>query len=427
MAQVNELHMLALRCCRTQKSNELHMCSSVGCCNEEKQVSEDAAVRVPCHIVREILKDGCCPLHLRTHLVRLLADPLGAGQSGKEATGFFDGLDGGSVAAITAFLPLADLLAVRTASSDLLNHAMRRPLEERQFDMIPLPSLPAPEETPAADRTTPPGPEPSFAIHWAVKSPAVCVHDRIRVRLWLQRLAALTTGCADEAIFESRVRSFVDTSMRLRMEVEVAAAKHGMEEEVRAAKYNMLQCVQAISEEVDRRVRDKVAALQEEFDKRAQDQDLALREMVEERFSQQTAAMKAEVDRRSNHIRDELEARAKVQESVASKLQAEVVHIREELEQRVHEQEVTVLRLTTELECLRVTFAEVAVVRLSLEGKVALQEDAVLQLTHALNALRTEYGVERDRIIARSSTVAPRKQVVGQPATACWAWMNCLR
>jgi len=405
-------------------------------------MADDAAVQIPCHVVRDILRDGSCPLHLRTQLSRLLAG--GSPEEESSHTGcFFDGIDGECASTITSFLPLADLLAARAASSELLHNAMRHVshvVEEGASHQSTMCSDPESNKELGAE---PPA-----------KQAVVFVHDRIRVRLWLQRLGDITSGCADEAIFESRMRSFVDTSMRYRMEAEVAAAKQGMEEEVRAAKLNMLQCVQAISDEVDRRVREKVAALQEEFDRRAGDQDKALRDMVEDRFSQQTAAMKAEVDRRTTCIRGELESRAKIQEDVACRLQEEVTSIRNALEYRVHEQELTVIRLTLELESLRAAFAELFAVRESLEGKLIQQEDAVLRLTRAFQPLQAECRALSDKqpdavlrltrafqplqaecralgdtVTAHSSKPASR-DLVAAPlgnACACWAWMGSFK
>lgn len=365
----------------------------------------DATLPVPCYVLREIVRDGCCPLHLRTQLTRVLGERSVPQESREDPCGIlFDVLDGRCASAITAFLPLPDILATRSVSSEFLQYAMRRQEEEPSQEALICSSS---ESNMLPDWETP------------VKDAVECVHDRIRVRLWLQRMAEITSGSTDEAVFESRVRSFVDRSMRLRLEEEVAAAKRGMEEEVRTAKSNMLQCVQAISEEVDRRVREKVDALQEEFDRRSDEQDRALRELVEDRVTQQTEAMKAEVDRRTNCVREALESRAKVQELIASKLQLEVADIRQALEQRVHEQEVTVLHLTSELDSLRTHFGDVAHVRESLECRVAEQENAMMELTNQLEAFQTQHC---DRSKPTSQDLAFRS-----PAVACFSWISCAR
>lgn len=330
-----------------------------------------------------------------------------------------DGLDGQCALTVTAFLPLPDLLAARCASTDLLQRSMHRPFEK------------TPSFCSRSDR---------YERLEPVSSAVACTHDTIRVRLWLQRLADLTCGTANENVFETSIRSFVDGSMRRRLEGEMADAKNRMEEEVRAAKLNMLQCVQAISEEVDQRVREKVAALQDEFDRRAAERDRALRDMVEERVSKQAAAMKAEVDRRTDCVREALESRARVQEDVASKLQLEVSCIREALEQRVHEQEVVVLRLTAELDSLRATLSEVAIVRETLENKLCEQEALVAKLTEHLEILRSEDVVAKCPVIGGISRVSQfdgSDHVTGvrevtvqdtptRSSSSCWRWLSCL-
>lgn len=352
-----------------------------------------STVQVPSAVLREILQDGCCPLHLRTQLTRLLTGCSLLPHSTEETNGsgrLFDDLDAACASSITAFLPLPELLAARSVSSEFLHNAMRRPFEE---DVLQLPSS---GQNPQISEA----PLPAERPH---KNAVTCVHDRIRVRLWLQRMADITAGSADETVFESRVQSFVDVSMRNRVEAEMAAAKYGMAEEVRIAKQNMLQCVQAISEEVDRRVREKVTALQEQFDNRAAEQDQVLREMIEERVSRQTASMKEEVDRRTDGVREALESRAKVQEDVASKLQMEVESIREALEKRVYEQMVKELHLTAELKNLLEKFQEVVAAKEALEEKVAEQQQVIEQLA----------VVQESRLPA--------------PASTCWAWLSCVK
>lgn len=261
----------------------------------------------------------------------------------------------------------------------------------------------------------------------APKDAVVCAHDKIRVRLWLQRLADITAGGADEEVFDSSIRSFVDKTMRRRLEAEVVAAKFGMAEEVRAAKANMLQCVQAISEEVDRRVHEKVAALQDEFDRRVNEQDLALREMVERRVSMQTEAMKAEVDRRTDSVREALESQSRVHEDVAAQLQTEVASIRVALTQQVYEQEVTVRNLTLELDSLRAQFAEVCSVRQALEDKVVKHEEAVVQLANQLKSFQGECVLLADQRFTNAANQLAASPTAVSSHRGCWAWMKCIR
>jgi hypothetical protein len=358
---------------------------------------DSSTMPVPCYLVHEILQDGTCPVHLRSHLASLLTGTQASTPSGDS---FFDGLDGQCALAITAFLPLEDLLTMRTSSSELLQNTMRLPLQADHSHRCS--SSDADTQAAGFSQTT-------------EEDAVVCAHDRIRVRLWLQRLGDLTAGGADETVFDSAVRGFVDKAMRRRLEGEVVAAKHGMAEEVRAAKANMLQCVQAISEEVDRRVHEKVAALQDEFDRRVSEQDVALREMVEKRVTMQTEMMKAEVDRRTDSVRQALESQAKLHEDVAAKLQTEVASIRKALMEQVYEQEARVSCLTEELDNLKSQFAEVCAVREALEGKVCKHDEAVIQLSKQLSTFKAEY----DR--------ASRDHTPVSSDDSCWAWLKVRR
>lgn len=364
---------------------------------------------VPCHILQEILEDGCCPLHLRSKLQRLMTDSSQTADESECCRGILEDLDDRCTLAITSFLPTAELLAARACSSELLHNAMRRPFEADFQGSIQSSSSSSPPHAPHA-----PSESPDLAPTRRItdQDTSGVVHDRIRVRLWLQQISQLTAGTADETVFETAVKNYVDSNMRQRLQGEVLAAKQGMAEEVRAAKASMLQCVQAISEEVDRRVHEKVTSLQAEFDKRVAEQDTALREMVERRVSFQTEAMRAEVDRRTDSVRHALESQAKVHEDVAVKLQGEVLSIREALTQQVHEQESTVRNLSTELCSLRNQFAEVNAVRAALEAKIVAQEEAVVELRTQLEAFEALYADP------------------GKPAdkpSGCFAWLRAFK
>lgn len=384
-----------------------------------------STVAVPRCVLREVLEDGCCPLHLRIQLARVLrgntsaaarADGQKMDTTPCEAlldAGLDGILDAGCTSAIAAFMSHEDLLATRAAGTEPLCSMMRRPLvEESSSAAVPAvrSQLPGPAAhgegltdmdhlasiAVAATRgdnellealQLVDGPENQGSVPAALSALAN-VHRRIRVRLWLRRLAEITAGGADEDIFETSVRSFVDDALRRRLEAEVAAAKRGMEGEVRTAKANMLQCVQAISEEVDRRVRDKVAALQEEFDRRAGEQAHGLREMVEQRVSEQTLALQAEVNRRTDCVREAVEQRAREQEEAAARLHAEVANIRSVLEERVREQEDVAHRLTNELTTLRTKFFDITGEREALEARVAEQEALAVRLQSELDSLQ---------------------------------------
>merc|ERR1719473_131252 len=87
------------------------------------------------------------------------------------------------------------------------------------------------------------------------------VHDRIRARLWIQRVQDLTRDTDDETVFETQVRSFANDALRRRMEAEMAEAKLDMERQIHA--------------------------FQGEVDRRMEEQALRVHAIVEERVQQQ--------------------------------------------------------------------------------------------------------------------------------------------
>mmetsp|Transcript_89081 Transcript_89081/g.147401 ORF Transcript_89081/g.147401 Transcript_89081/m.147401 type:complete len:451 (-) Transcript_89081:89-1441(-) len=432
-----------------------------------------STVSVPRCVLREVLEDGCCPLHLRVQLARVLrGNTCGAAVDSQRVetppcealldAGLDGTLDAGCTSAIAAFMSHEDLLATRAAGTEPLCSMMRRPLVEDSSSAV-APSarsqLPGAAELDgglgdldhlasiavAATRgdnellevarhlQLVDGPENQGSAAPAGLSALANVHRRIRVRLWLRRLAELTAGGIDEDIFESSVRSFVDDALRRRLEAEVAAAKRGMEGEVRTAKANMLQCVQAISEEVDRRVREKVAALQEEFDRRAGEQAHGLREMVEQRVSEQTLALQAEVNRRTDCVREAVEQRAREQEEAAARLHAEVARIRGVLEERVREQEDVAQRLTNELTTLRSKFFEITGEREALEARVAEQEALAVRLQSELDTLQAacqHLGLPRSALCRgspnRGQQASPSTSAGGSASQSC-CWRGLRR
>lgn len=326
---------------------------------------QGAFVTVPRCVIQEVLADGCCPLQLRLQLQQALAGDFS--EVAREAAYPANEAAAASAAvacagSVASFLELDDLLSSRATGTDFLCAIMQR----------------QPEDDCSWHISEPPTPP---ARAYGGKDVATDVRDKLRVRLWLQRIGDVAAGTADERIFETTMKSFWDDALRRRLEDEVAAAKRGMEDEVRAAKENMLQCVQAISEEVDRRVANKVAALQKEFDQRAAEQARGLQEMVERRVCEQTAALQAEVDRRTESVRAAVEQRAREQEEAAIRLQEQVARMRSSLEERVREQEEVATRLGAELASLRGHLAELTVVRDKLEARILESErnEAALQ------------------------------------------------
>eukprot|EP00747_Dinoflagellata_sp_TGD_P208923 gnl/TRDRNA2_/TRDRNA2_82366_c0_seq1.p1 gnl/TRDRNA2_/TRDRNA2_82366_c0~~gnl/TRDRNA2_/TRDRNA2_82366_c0_seq1.p1 ORF type:complete len:571 (+),score=131.67 gnl/TRDRNA2_/TRDRNA2_82366_c0_seq1:42-1754(+) len=237
------------------------------------QGADSDPVVVPRGLLREVIEDGCCPLHLRMALVRaVLQQPVSlplrpTTHAALSCTADEDSrLSPSSMATlvpcmsvIAAHLPLAEVLALRAASSQGLQWAMQR----------------------------------SAAEHGELRK----VHNRIRARLWICRVSDLTDGTSDETIFESQVRSFADDALRRRMEGEMAGAKLHMERQIRA--------------------------FQQEVDQRMEEQAVRLHAIVEERVQQRLDLILAqEMEKLRNLIEEQVQERVRsvVQQEVRSKL-----------------------------------------------------------------------------------------------------------
>merc|ERR1719183_3128436 len=107
-----------------------------------------------------------------------------------EQAGVLATLNQHCLASLAAYLPLAEVLNVRACSREPLQWAMEREAEEQ--------------------------------------GPRHRVHDRIRTRLWMRRIADLTAGTKDESIFETQMRSLADEALRSRMEDEREALRSRM-------------------------------------------------------------------------------------------------------------------------------------------------------------------------------------------------------
>ncbi|CAK9011403.1 Hypothetical protein SCF082_LOCUS11082, partial [Durusdinium trenchii] len=126
----------------------------------------------------------------------------------------------------------------------------------------------------------------SSALQWAMDGAIahlgeVCqAHQRIRTRLWIQRLEEINRNTADESTYDSKVRRLADDALRRRMEAEMADARQDMENRIRD-----------FHVEVDRRMEQqavRVHAIVEERVKQQLDAILAaemekVRVLVEER------------------------------------------------------------------------------------------------------------------------------------------------
>merc|ERR1719375_993752 len=109
-------------------------------------------------------------------------------------------------------------------------------------------------------------------LQWAMQrkaeadlGPRHLVHDRIRIRLWMRRIADVTAGTKDESIFETQMKSHADEALRSRMEDEMKEALAHMEEQIQS--------------------------FQAEVDRRLEEQERHVRRMVEERVQQELDAI----------------------------------------------------------------------------------------------------------------------------------------
>eukprot|EP00927_Polykrikos_kofoidii_P060595 TRINITY_DN55532_c0_g1_i1.p1 TRINITY_DN55532_c0_g1~~TRINITY_DN55532_c0_g1_i1.p1 ORF type:complete len:579 (+),score=97.16 TRINITY_DN55532_c0_g1_i1:59-1795(+) len=204
-------------------------------------VGQQDVVPVPRTLLRQILDDGSCPLHLRNILARLMDD--GVPVKHRHFAHVCWGIEH-CLTHIAGHLSLADILAVRATSSTSLEWAM---------------------------------------VHAAGHEIGILstVRDRVRVRLWMQRVFELTHGTKDETIFETHVRGFAYDALRRRMEAEMREAKLDMERQI-----------QNFQAEVDFRLEEQAIRVPSIVEERVQQQlDMILanemervRALVEERF-----------------------------------------------------------------------------------------------------------------------------------------------
>lgn len=216
--------------------------------------SPSEVVTVPRGLLREVLVDGCCPLHLRLQLSRLLtcSEKPGNLTTNLSLTGHVDVsiekngslmvfespadpnpadpnqlslgmLAPQCLANVAAYLPLEAVLMVRACSREPLHWAMQLEVQDT--------------------------------------GPRRTVHNRIRTRLWMRRIADVTAGTKDESVFETQMRSLADEALRSRMEEEMQEALAHMEEQIQS--------------------------FQAEVDRRLDEQERHVRRLVEERVQQE--------------------------------------------------------------------------------------------------------------------------------------------
>jgi len=183
---------------------------------------------------------------------------------------------------VAGSLPLAEILAVRACDTACLMWAMQRAIE--QFGELGK------------------------------------VHDRIRTRLWIQRVGDLNVETADETVYETPLRSYANDALRRRMEAEMAAAKTDMERQIHA--------------------------FQAEVDRRMEEQAIRVHGIVEDRVQQQLdTILAAEMEK----------VRAMVEERVHGRVRAVV---QREVHATVCEMQVRLAVLARENDHLRTAFLD---------------------------------------------------------------------
>jgi len=263
-------------------------------------------VLVPRRLLQQVVTDGCCPLDLRLQLLRALTGtgykddgdchdhkqlgdnvlPMALGDDvfpmQEGMCGPFEGLGRHCLSAVAANLPLSEVLAVRACNRESLQWAMQRGTEE------------------------------SDPRHW--------VHNRIRARLWMRRVADLTNGTRDESVFETQMQSLADEALRSRMEAEMHDALALMEDQIRT--------------------------FQADVDRRLEEQETHVRRLVEERVQQELNNVLA-----SEIVKVQTLVEERVRERVSSTFRREVRETVRELMDKLD-------ALVKENELLRDAFAE---------------------------------------------------------------------
>merc|ERR1719375_999536 len=154
-------------------------------------------------------------------------------------------------------------------------------------------------------------------LQWAMQrkaeadlGPQHWVHDRIRSRLWMTRIADLTAGTKDESVFETRMRSLADEALRSRMETEMQEALAHMEEQIQS--------------------------FQAEVDRRLEEQERHVRRMVEERVQQELdAILVSEVSKVQVMVEERV--RERVSAIFRREVRETVRELQEKLDGLVHE------------------------------------------------------------------------------------------
>ncbi|CAJ1356368.1 unnamed protein product [Effrenium voratum] len=241
--------------------------------------------RVEADLVEQVIADGCCPIHLRLQLSRVAEGSSGSDQRVLEqqlisiavADSAADedtcprsdglppgdllcltpsdeskaGLSGHGLAAVALFLSLAELLEVRASNREAVQLVMQRSADGHAEQLCR-------------------------------------VHDRIRTRLWMQRIEDVTAGTKDESVFETRLRRLADEALRTRMETEMKDALLQMEEQVRTFQGVVDRRLQEQEQTMKRMVEERV---QQELDAILQSEMLKVHAMVEQKVRERVSAI----------------------------------------------------------------------------------------------------------------------------------------
>lgn len=261
---------------------------------------------MPRQLLQEVIADGACPLHLRLQLVRALSCNL-LERDGNSSGSFsrpqpeaaeeqrrlechsctsavsMSDLDHRCLIGVAGYLPYAEVLTLRTSSREHLQWAMQCTGSHKD-------------------------------------GPGRRVHDRIRARLWMRRVADLTSGTKDESVFETRMRSLADEALRSRMKTEMQEALTHMEQQIRA--------------------------FQADVDRRLEEQEQHVRQLVEERVQTELETILASEIVKVHNV---------IEERVRSRVSA---IFKQELRDRIQDLHSKLEALAQENQVLRDAFAE---------------------------------------------------------------------
>eukprot|EP00927_Polykrikos_kofoidii_P028731 TRINITY_DN25003_c0_g1_i1.p1 TRINITY_DN25003_c0_g1~~TRINITY_DN25003_c0_g1_i1.p1 ORF type:complete len:927 (+),score=189.16 TRINITY_DN25003_c0_g1_i1:208-2781(+) len=324
---------------------------------DDLNLSETDLVTIDRGLVRDVLRDGTCPLHVRVRLEKVLRKP--ASQTSCDRCGNETAVVGGQSISSSSLKRERTAAATATpidghtvesgahralgSSASSSSSACAGKGDGNDGEIVPPSSAELPADSLFQEafgcgclstvmsalslrevlsfRAS-----GALCLAWAMQRdvsghPELAkVHNRIRARLWIQRVADLTKDTADETIFESQVKSYADDALRRRMEAEMLEAKVLMETQIHE--------------------------FQDEVDRRMEEQALRVHASVEERVQQQLdTILAAEMEK----------VRALVEERVQERVKAVV---QREVRATVSEVQVQLAALARENNLLRNAYVE---------------------------------------------------------------------